>query len=72
MVGVVVGVDEVGHRVAHALGGGDLVHGPLQLVADGRRSVEQHDAVSCGQERRVLVTVGAEDGLIPGGLCRRR
>ena len=40
VVGVVVRVDEVGHRVAHALGGGDVVHGPLQVVADGRGRVE--------------------------------
>jgi hypothetical protein len=36
MVGVVVRVDQVGHRVGHALGCGDLVDGPLQVVADGR------------------------------------
>jgi len=53
VVGVVVGVDEVGHRVAHALGGGDVVHGALQVVADGRGRVEQHHAVRGGQERRV-------------------
>ena len=40
VVGVVVRVDQVGHRVAHALGGGDLVHGPPQVVADGRWRVE--------------------------------
>ena len=27
VVGVVVRVDQVGHRITHALGGGDLVHG---------------------------------------------
>jgi hypothetical protein len=36
MVGVVVGVDEVGDGVGDAVGGGDLVDGPLQVVADGR------------------------------------
>jgi hypothetical protein len=58
VVRVVVGVNQVGHPVAHPLGGGDVVHGPLQVVADGRRRVEQHHAVRGGQERRVVVTVG--------------
>jgi hypothetical protein len=37
---VVVGVDEVVDPVTHAVGGGDLVHGPLDVVADRRRRVE--------------------------------
>ena len=45
VVGVVVRVDEVGHLVADAVGRGDLVDGPPDVVADGRRGVEQHDAV---------------------------
>jgi len=57
VVGVVVRVDEVRHLVAHAVGGGDLVHGPLQVVADGRGRVEQHDAVPGGQERRLVGAV---------------
>src|SRR5215472_16492747 len=44
--------------VAHAVGGGDLVHGPLQVVADCRGRVEQHDAVAGGHERRLLSAVG--------------
>jgi hypothetical protein len=51
VVGVVVGVDQVDHSVAHALGGGDLVDRAAQVVTDGRRRVEQHDAVSGNQER---------------------
>ena len=58
VVGVVVGVDEVGDLVADAVGGGDLVHGALQVVADGRRRVEQDDAVRRGQERRLVGAVG--------------
>ena len=58
VVGVVVRVDEVRHRVGHAVGGGDLVDGPLQVVADGRGRVEQHDAVPGGQERRLVGAVG--------------
>jgi hypothetical protein len=58
VVGVVVGVDEVGDGVADAVGGGDLVDGPLQVVADGRGRVEQHDAVGGGQERRLVGAVG--------------
>ena len=58
MVEVVVGVDKVGHRVAHPLGGGNVVHGPLQVVADRRGRVEQHHAIPGCQERRVVVPVG--------------
>ena len=58
VVGVVVRVDEVGHLVADAVGRGDLVDGPPDVVADGRRGVEQHDAVGCGQERRLVGAVG--------------
>ena len=58
VVGVVVRVDEVGDLVAHAVGGGDLVDGALDVVADGRRRVEQHDAVRGGQERRLVGAVG--------------
>ena len=58
VVGVVVGVDKVRHRVAHPVGGGDLVDGPLQVVSDGRGRVEQHHAVPGGQERRLVGAVG--------------
>ena len=58
MVGVVVGVDEVGDGVGDTVGGGDLVDGPLQVMADGRGGVEQHDAVGGGQERRLVGAVG--------------
>ena len=58
VVRVVVRVDEMGHLVAHTVGSGDLVHGPPQVVADGRWCVEQHDAVPGGQERRVVGAVG--------------
>ena len=58
MVGVVVGVDQVGHGVCDAVGGGDLVHGPAQVVADARWCVEQHHAVPGGQEGRVVDAVG--------------
>jgi hypothetical protein len=58
VVGVVLCVHQVSHRVAYALGRGDLVHGALQVVADGRGRVEQHDAVPGSQERPVIVAVG--------------
>jgi hypothetical protein len=58
VVGVVVGVDEVGDGVGDAVGGGDLVDGPLQVVADGRGGVEQDHAVGGGQERRLVGAVG--------------
>jgi hypothetical protein len=58
VVGVMVRVDEVRDFVAHAVRGGDLVHGPLQIVADGGRRVEQDDAVRRGQEGRLVHAVG--------------
>ncbi len=58
MVVMVMGVDQVRHPVGHALGGGDLVYRALQVVADGRGRVEQHDAVRGGQERRLVDAVG--------------
>ena len=58
VVGVVMGVDQVRHRVGHAVRGGDLVDGPPQVVADRGGSVEQHDAVWGGQERRLVDAVG--------------
>jgi hypothetical protein len=57
VIGVVVGVDKVRHRVAYPVGGGDLVDGPLKVVADGRGRVEQHDAGPGGQERRLVGAV---------------
>ena len=58
VVGVVVRVDEMTHLVAHAVGGGDLVHRPLDVVPDGGRRVEQDDAVSGRQEGRLVGAVG--------------
>ena len=58
VVGVVVGVDQVGHLVRHPVFGGDLVDGALQVVPDRRRRVEQHDPVAGSQERRLIGTVG--------------
>ena len=46
VVGVVMRVDEVRDLVADAVRGGDLVDRPLDVVADGRRRVEQDDAVA--------------------------
>jgi hypothetical protein len=57
VVGVVMRVDEVRHLVADAVRSGDLVYGPLDVVADGWGGVEQHHPVARGQERRVVVAV---------------
>jgi hypothetical protein len=57
MVGVVVGVDEVGHLAAHAVGHGDFDHGSFEVVADARGCVKQHHAIPGGHERRVVVAV---------------
>ena len=53
VVGMVVGVNQVRHGVADALGGRDLVDSPAQVVPDAGRCVEQHHAVARGQERRL-------------------
>jgi hypothetical protein len=58
VVGLVVGVHQVGHLVGHAVVGADLVDGPLQVVPDGRGRVEQHHAVAGGEERRLVGAVG--------------
>ena len=52
MVAVVVRVDHMGDLIGQAVGGGDLVHRPPDVVADVRGRVEYHDAVGSGQERR--------------------
>ena len=54
MIGVVMRIDEMRHLVADAVGGGDLIYGPLDVVTDGGRRVEQDDAVVCRQERRLV------------------
>jgi hypothetical protein len=54
VVGVVMRIDEMGHLVADAVGGRDLVHRPLDVVADARWRIEQHDAVARRQERRLV------------------
>ena len=54
MIGVVMGIDEMRHLVADAVGGGDLIHGPLDVVTDRGRRVEQDDAVGCRQERGLV------------------
>ena len=58
VVVVVMRVDQVRHRVADALSRGDLVDGPLQVVADGRGRVEQDDAVGGDQEGCLVGAVG--------------
>ena len=52
VVGVVVRVDHMGDLVGQAVGGGDLVHGAPDVVADVRGRVENNDAVGGGQKRR--------------------
>jgi len=82
MVGVVVRVHEVRDLVAHAVLGGDLVHGPLDVATDRRRRVEQHDTVPRRQKGRLVQAVGdpvevsldatdVESLLVEGGAERR-
>ena len=54
MVSVVVRIDEMGHLVADAVGGGDLIYGALNVVTKGRRRVEQNDTVAGRQERGLV------------------
>jgi hypothetical protein len=58
VVRVVVRVDHVGDLAGQAAGGGDLVHGTPDVVADVRGRVENHDSVGGGQERRHVDVVG--------------
>jgi hypothetical protein len=44
--------------VAHAVGDGDPIDGPLQVVTDGRWRVEEHNAVTGGQKRRLVHAIG--------------
>src|SRR5689334_7279869 len=52
-----MGIDEVRHLVADAVRGRDLVHRSLDVVTDARWGIEQHDALACGQEGGLVVTV---------------
>jgi hypothetical protein len=63
VVGVVVRVHEEGDLVGHSVLGGDLVDGPLQVVPDGRRGVEEDHALGCGEERRHVHAVGDPVGV---------
>src|SRR3982074_3402103 len=47
------GVDEVTDLVADAVGGRDLVDGPLDVVTDGWGCVENDNAIRGRQERRL-------------------
>src|SRR4029450_1513928 len=58
VVRVVVGIDEVVDLVADAVCGCDLVDGPLDVVPDRGRHVEQHDAVRRREERALVGAVG--------------
>src|SRR6266478_2732050 len=58
MVGVVVGVDDVGYLVGYAVRGRDLVDGALQVVPDGGGRVEQHPPVLGGQKRGLIGAIG--------------
>src|ERR1700683_5226662 len=58
VVAVVVRVDHVGDLVGQAVGGGDLVHGTQDVVADVRGRVEDNDAVGGGQERGHVDVIG--------------
>ena len=58
VVRVMVGVDQVGHLVAHAVGSRDLVDRSLEVVPDARRGIEQDDAVLRRQEGGLVDAVG--------------
>jgi hypothetical protein len=58
VVRVMVGVDEVGDLVAHAVGFRDLVDRSLEVVPDARRGIEQDDAVLRRQEGGLIDAIG--------------
>src|SRR6267142_606727 len=58
MVGVMVGVDQVRHLVAHAVVSRNLVDRALEVMPDARRRIEENDAVRRRQERGLVDAVG--------------
>jgi hypothetical protein len=58
VIGVVMRVDEVRDPIAGAVGGGDLIDRPLDVVAETGGRVEQDDALGGGQERGLVGPVG--------------
>jgi AAA ATPase domain len=57
MVRVMVGVDQVGHPVAHAVGSRDLVDRSLEVVPNARRRIEEDDAVLRCQEGGLIYAI---------------
>jgi hypothetical protein len=57
VIGVVMRIDEIGHLVADPVRGGDLVHGPLDVVPESGWSVEEDDSVICGHEGTLVMLV---------------
>jgi hypothetical protein len=53
-----VRVDQVGDLAGPAVGPGDVVDGAQQVVADGRRGVDQDDAAPGAKEHRLVAGVG--------------
>jgi len=58
VIGVGVGVDQVGDLARHPVGACGIGDGSQQVVADGRRGIHDNDAIRCAQEHRVVETVG--------------
>jgi hypothetical protein len=57
LIGAVMRVDEVRHRVVRAGRGGDLVYGPLDIATEPGRRIEPDDAVAGRQERGLAAPV---------------
>jgi len=57
MIVVVMRIDEIRRLVTHAVGGGNLIHGTLDVVPDACRRVEQDDPVACRHERTLVSPV---------------
>ena len=58
VIGVMMRMDQMGHLVADTVSSSDFVYSPLQVVADGWRRVEQHDAGRRGHERGLVHAIG--------------
>src|SRR5580700_10705510 len=57
VIGVVVGVNEIGNLVADAVSDRNLIHGPLDVVSQSCGSVKQDDSIISGHKCTLVVRI---------------